>query len=367
MGFSARQISALRRNVDHRRVRWREINGRELSYLEGWYAISAANRIFGFDGWSRETLDAKCVLSRENRGAFLAVYTAKVRITVTSNGSQIIREGHGTGEGRGSSPGEAHDTSLKAAETDATKRALITFGKPFGLELYRSDPASGAKTNPREQSAYLPQERAPPLAELDARRLENARPHPDDGTPIPRPSTHYGLEPYLESREERGALVRDAAREARQRELSEAPPAVNRSTLARSSRIDKSALPFPEPKRLRDKNHLKFVASQPCVICGRQPSDPHHLRFAQPRAIGMKVSDEFTVPLCRSHHRNLHQAGNELAWWSSFKIEPLPIARKLWEETHPSIAPARHQPEMRPATQPTNVRSGSETEPNPNR
>ena len=80
-----------------------------------------------------------------------------------------------------------------------------------------------------------------------------------------------------------------------------------------TNRIDKSELAIAEPKRRRDKAHLKFVASQPCLVCGRQPSDPHHLRFAQPRAIGLKVSDEFTVPLCRGHHRQLHQAGNEEA------------------------------------------------------
>ena len=81
------------------------------------------------------------------------------------------------------------------------------------------------------------------------------------------------------------------------------------------TKIDKSQLAIAEPKRLRDKAHLKFVASQPCLVCGRQPSDPHHLRFAQPRAIGLKVSDEFTVPLCRGHHRQVHQTGNEVAWW----------------------------------------------------
>ena len=136
MGFSAKQVKALRRNLDHRYVRTREANGRELSYIEGWYAISEANRIFGFDGWSRETVESRCVLARENRGAFLAVYAARVRISVQAGGSTIIREGHGSGEGRGASPGEVHDTALKAAETDATKRALATFGKPFGLALY---------------------------------------------------------------------------------------------------------------------------------------------------------------------------------------------------------------------------------------
>ena len=102
-----------------------------------------------------------------------------------------------------------------------------------------------------------------------------------------------------------------------------------------------------EPKRLRDKAHLRFVASQPCLLCGRQPSDPHHLRFAQPRALGLKVSDEFTVPLCRGHHRQLHQAGDEGAWWDNLDINALEIAKGLWEEsrmkTFPTAAQASQQ------------------------
>jgi len=104
------------------------------------------------------------------------------------------------------------------------------------------------------------------------------------------------------------------------------------------TKIDKSQLAIAEPKRLRDKAHLKFVASQPCLVCGRQPSDPHHLRFARPRAIGLKVSDEFAVPLCRGHHRQVHQAGNEIAWWEDLQVDALEIARGLWEQTHPSTA-----------------------------
>jgi len=106
------------------------------------------------------------------------------------------------------------------------------------------------------------------------------------------------------------------------------------------ARIDKSVLAIAEPKRIWDKAHLRFVASQPCLICGRQPSDPHHLRFAQPRALGLKVSDEFTVPLCRGHHRQLHQAGNEVAWWKTLNINALPIAKGLWEESRRKAFPA---------------------------
>jgi hypothetical protein len=84
--------------------------------------------------------------------------------------------------------------------------------------------------------------------------------------------------------------------------------------------------------RLRDKEHRRFVASKPCLVCGRVPSDPHHLRFAQPRALGRRVSDEFTVPLCRLHHRELHRKGDEAGWWQAKKIDPIPFALRLWHE-----------------------------------
>ena len=94
--------------------------------------------------------------------------------------------------------------------------------------------------------------------------------------------------------------------------------------------IDKSVLRQAEPKRHRNKEHLRFVARQPCVICARTPSDPHHLCFAQRRALGRKVSDEFVVPLCRTRHRALRRVGNEPRWWKATGIDPLVIARQLW-------------------------------------
>jgi hypothetical protein len=103
----------------------------------------------------------------------------------------------------------------------------------------------------------------------------------------------------------------------------------------RANRIDKAVLSHPEPRRIRDRDHVRFVAQQACLICGRKPSDAHHLRFAQSRALGRKVSDEFTVPLCRGHHREVHRHGDEAAWWSSAGIEPTVSARELWLETHP--------------------------------
>jgi hypothetical protein len=99
--------------------------------------------------------------------------------------------------------------------------------------------------------------------------------------------------------------------------------------------IDKSRLAHPEPRRVRDKDHVKFVAKQPCLICGRRPSDAHHLRFAQHPALGRKVSDEFTVPLCRGHHREVHRCGDEAAWWQKAGIDAVVTARALWLKTHP--------------------------------
>jgi hypothetical protein len=103
----------------------------------------------------------------------------------------------------------------------------------------------------------------------------------------------------------------------------------------RTPQIDKSVLGFPEPRRIRDRDHIRHVMKQSCLICGRRPSDPHHLRLAQSRALGRKVSDEFTVPLCRTHHREIHRCGDEGAWWSNTGIDPLAAARALWLETHP--------------------------------
>jgi hypothetical protein len=102
-----------------------------------------------------------------------------------------------------------------------------------------------------------------------------------------------------------------------------------------SKAIDKSTLTFPEPRRIRDRDHVQFVAKQACLICGRQPSDAHHVRFAQSPALGRKVSDEFTVPLCRGHHRELHRSGREAEWWSKAGIDPTIQARAFWLQTHP--------------------------------
>ena len=142
------------------------------------------------------------------------------------------------------------------------------------------------------------------LAELEL-RLNNPEPQPSSLGPMGNPTT---------SLERKGPET---------------------SGIAPVERVEKSGPARPEPRRIRDREHVKFVAGHPCLICGRRPADPHHLRFAQSRALGRKVSDEFTVPLCRGHHREIHRHGDEAAWWAKVGVEPLGVANALWRETHP--------------------------------
>ena len=98
-------------------------------------------------------------------------------------------------------------------------------------------------------------------------------------------------------------------------------------------RIDKSQLAIATIKRHRNGQHLKAVAAHPCLVCGRKPAQAHHIRYAQDRGMGLKVSDEFTVPLCAIHHDALHRSGNERQWWLDVNIDPVPIAYQLWDRS----------------------------------
>jgi hypothetical protein len=147
-GFSPEQLAALSAPLDRANVRQREQGRGKVAYVEGWFAVAEANRIFGFDGWQRQTIAVCCVAqaerligargtSRDQKPGWGVTYTARVRITVTAgNLSPVIREGSGAGHGIDVDLGQAHESALKEAETDAMKRALMTFGNPFGLALY---------------------------------------------------------------------------------------------------------------------------------------------------------------------------------------------------------------------------------------
>jgi len=128
-----------------------------------------------------------------------------------------------------------------------------------------------------------------------------------------------------------------AVEEAFEKRLSELLPSESAEVVAELSAdqmgVDKSVLTVAAPRRYRNRDHLRFVMQQPCLLCGRKPSDAHHIRFVQPRALGRKASDEFAVPLCRSHHRAVHRAGDEKAWWKQAGIDPIKVARKLWKHT----------------------------------
>jgi hypothetical protein len=111
------------------------------------------------------------------------------------------------------------------------------------------------------------------------------------------------------------------------------PASHKAAAVGRKRSVSNSVQALGKKVRLRDKDHRRFVLRQACLVCGRVPSDPHHLTFTQPRALGRRVSDEFTVPVCRVHHRELHRSGNEVAWWRTLNIDPLPVALKLWQQT----------------------------------
>ncbi len=143
LGFSPQQIAALSAPLNRAHLSSREQGRGSVSYLKSWVVLNEANRIFGFDGWQRQTLSCHCVSQAERligenkRPGWGVTYIARVRITVAAGAQgSLIREGTGAGHGIDTDLGLAHESAIKEAETDATKRALVTFGNPFGLALY---------------------------------------------------------------------------------------------------------------------------------------------------------------------------------------------------------------------------------------
>ncbi len=166
--FTQSQQQALAAPLDRANVQTRSQSNRNLSYLEGWHVIAEANRIFGFDGWQRETLHCQCVAERERsigsgqRSGWGVTYTAKARIKV----GEIIREGSGAGHGIDMDLGQAHESAIKEAETDAMKRALMTFGNQFGLALYdKQQREVAAKPIPK---GHTPEGQTPPSSPIRA-------------------------------------------------------------------------------------------------------------------------------------------------------------------------------------------------------
>ena len=368
MALSDTQVRQLRAKLEAKHVKTRNANGTDLHYVEGWHVIAEANRIFGYDAWDRRTLASHCVWSGPSGAYHGAAYIAKVRVSVRAGDTTIVREGSGTGEGKAPTPGQAHELALKGAETDATKRALATFGNPFGLALYdrerlgvrkaRPDKASPpigpwvlrSATGAEESSFDKPSKFAGALRKAMTEALDIEflfaiweqnvetvralnRSLKQDALP------KSGIAPQLVSHLKHCAiaLVKPGSPDNRS-QCQEGIPDLTPSKPERS-KIDKSILTFGEPKRIRSKEHFCFVASQPCLICGRMPCHAHHVRYAQSKGLGLKVSDEFTVPLCAIHHQQLHTAGKEREWWEARGIDPLKVATSLWRQSREKCLP----------------------------
>ena len=362
MAFTEQQCQALKAKLRCRHVKTRASNGATIAYVEGWHVIAEANRIFGYDAWDRTTLSPERIWSEVLRGQLICCYTTKVRITVRTGDTVTVREGIGTGVGRSSSPELAHEMGLKAAETDATKRALATFGNPFGLALYDKDQSQVTRRSKRQLlSKPATPSSEPSSQDLVLRSADGHEHHFADTdefveavrSAIAGVSTLDALcafwEANLTSLRALRRLTKDQpdepvagivfALKTKARALGQVsevqPGEKSGDGLARRSPTPALRLAFPKERRLRDKAHLEFVASQPCLACGRRPSHAHHLRFAQPRAMGLKVSDEFTVPLCNAHHDFIHKTGDERSWWARHGVlEPLKVADKLWAASH---------------------------------
>jgi hypothetical protein len=355
MALTELQIRQLRAKLEAKHVKTRNANGTNLHYVEGWHVIAEANRIFGY-AWDRRTLASNCVWSGASGQFYAAAYTAKVRVSVRAGDTKIIREGSGTGEGKAPTPGQAHDLALKGAETDATKRALATFGNPFGLALYDREQVGvrksrGAALGPwilrsacgaEEASFDKPSQFAAALRKAmgEARDIEILFAVWEQNVDTVRALNKHlkqdhlpnsGVAPQLVAHLKRCAIALVKPNAAGSEEVQ----ATSCQALdgAARQKIDKSVLTISEPKRHRSKEHLQYVAQQPCLICGRSPSHAHHIRFAQSKGLALKVSDEFTVPLCAIHHSENHSTGDERKWWQKRNVDPLAIARRLWEES----------------------------------
>ena len=372
MVFSSTQLQKLSHKLDRQHVHTRSVDGKNIDYIEGWFAIAEANAIFGFGGWDREVVHFERLFERTRGEATNCAYLARVRIAVRTGASRVVREGTGLGSAFCKNAGDAHERAIKAAETDATKRALATFGNRFGLGLYDKeqtgvtarvpnktfvlkDGSGGAIATDISGEAFCSGLRQI-IQKLDSReQLERYQAHNAEGL------TRLRLEaPTLcTGKGEHFADILEKLFAVKLAELSPASPEVTQPVAIVADReggggadnasnaltmpgftgpidlrmgVDKASLKFSVTRRVRDKDHLRHVAALPCLICEQLPSHAHHVTFAQSRGLALKVSDEFVVPLCAIHHNELHRAGAEELWWKRLGIEPLGLARRLWQE-----------------------------------
>lgn len=407
-GFAPSQMRKLVQPLDPQRIQMREAQGRSLRYIEGWFAVQQANVIFGYAGWDREMVHLEKLYERTRGAVTVCAYAARIRIRVRAGDNEVVREGTGFGTACANDAAEAYERALKTAETDATKRALSTFGSRFGLLLYEKHDelrrlfvlraADGAiiarDLSPEAFCSGLRQmvDACADTNALMALRLHNQamiealhRQVPElrsshgahyadilqslitkrllafeRKTPLeavmsestPGRDTQTPMAGNLESARSDSqasspANVRLPKKTAIEAGSSDPSSTINDNQMSpkplsattRASRIgsgnaiEKSQLQLGSDRRIRNKVHLAYVASRPCLICEELPCHAHHVTFAQRRGLSQKVSDEFTVPLCALHHNAVHLSGSERAWWRAQGIEPLRVAAALWDTT----------------------------------
>jgi len=344
MAFDQIQLKALSSKLNARHVKTRHASdGTALSYIEGWHAIAEANRIFGFHAWDRQTIYTKCVWQGTVRQSHACSYVAQVRVVVRARDVVICREASGSGHGLAAMVGDAHEGAIKEAETDATKRALVTFGNPFGLALY--DPEKrGVRGGVRNRGDH--QRFNWVVLSPDGQVIANHADAVQLCASLRRQLEEITDQKTLDDLWTRNALTLELLRQnlpdlraggskTHYADLLQALYQKRRQTAQANGEngepIEGSICAISRPRRARDREHLRFVATLPCLVCGRAPSHPHHIRFAQPRAMGAKVSDEWVVPLCNTHHRTVHAVGHEAGWWQERGIDPLSEAERLWQ------------------------------------
>ena len=344
-------------------VKTRNANGADLHYVEGWHVIAEANRIFGYDAWDRRTLASHCVWSG-------AIRRLSRRSLHRQGAGQRPSRRHydcagGVRDGRRQGPYPGASTracARKAPRPTPPSGRLPPLATPSGLpsmtesrlacasradEFHRSSAPLGpwvlhSPAGAQEASFDKPSEFAAALRKSmsEARDIEILFAIWEQNVDTVRALNKHlkqdhlpnsGVAPQLVAHLKRCAIALVKPHAAGTEEVQ----ATSSQALNGGGRqkIDKSVLTISEPKRHRSKEHLQYVAQQPCLICGRSPSHAHHVRFAQSKGLALKVSDEFTVPLCAIHHSENHSTGDERKWWQKHNIEPLAIARRLWEES----------------------------------
>ena len=360
MALSDTQVRQLRAKLEAKHVKTRNANGADLHYVEGWHVIAEANRIFGYDAWDRRTLASHCVWSGALGAYHGAAYIAKVRVSVRAGDITIVREGSGTGEGKAPTPGQAHELALKGAETDATKRALATFGNPFGLALYdreqlgvrkaRSEKASPpigpwvlrSASGAEEASFDKPSEFAGALrkAMSEARDIELLFAIWEQNVETVRALNRSlkqdalpksGIAPQLVSHLKQCAIA--LVKPENRANGSDIPDVADPAKGCHAPRSTRALSPSASQSEFAARSISALWQASLASFADARPPTRTTCATRNPEGLSLKVSDEFTVPLCAIHHHHIHTTGKEREWWQERNIDPLKIANALWQQS----------------------------------